>query len=1131
MKRTNVFLITLLIAAALVTGIVLSSCSDMLSPENTRFAEEVFVREEANFSRVELPSATTPIEVCCGFDGGGSTSNVRVVLENNNSFWGSRHDASPSAQPDDFFGPHWINIDLGREYSNISRIEYRPSPEWGAPGGYNESWVGGPNRNNGNGIVTSFEIYLTDEPILRGETPPADRRVAVGWWYALERSNNHFITLGNSTGNSVQRFFATFDSARGRYLQFRMLEGYRNDWRNNLSNIAQVSQLHVFESDRPYQVNMTGLQEAVHKSEFLSHNFPPNYGYINALLTNLHGRAQAFLNDRFGATAEGVQYVQENLNQLIRQAASRIAPDTYNRFAQKILWSDNNGSHISAHGGGLMWDPVTKKWWWYGEDRTSWRNNMTGGGQPGVHAYSSTDMYNWVDEGLALPIFNNTEYDQEDWGASYPVGDPGRNWRTDAHPGGWDGTQNNPSGLFPAATTADPAVSGFIWDVNDWRKALGDWNADGYITPGGEYYANARVNPSQSGFPNPTNASIYIRDPVTNLRGPRSPAEIMEAWNKIKDFIPADNEPLYLWQDSRARPFATSMGLTEAKVRELNSMYSDVPAWRRKQIYRWWNWTTTVERPKVIYNAGQGPYKVGTGTHALTGNPIEPYRDATGTYPYVMSVHIEGGAQGIGYGTARALIAVAKHPAGPFKVLWAYKTHFSENVLTEGEGSNPGKTRDQSLLVDDDGTAYHFGSTVQNLIMCISILDETYTQFIGIPRFAGGTSYDQFIEEGVVNYLGRNFNYVYGNQREAPAPFLHYWQDGMTYEGLVRADGTLGPVAPSQKYYYNSTSTSTGWFPNPLGVYRTSAPGGRILGGNGTAHPDNGHPKPPAGGTQGNIQNRGGTGAGSAPSTTDVNSGSGWTSVYGNNWDNNNGNGNASTFLFGAADDGSNLAKGYDGQTTYVQQLRYPDFVWDIVGFLDDDFVPLDTDVFDTPESYNAELRRLYDTNEFTFPIYGETAQREPRAGRLVWGKYIQMLDSWDNTKNYDARYIWIPLRVIQGSAGGTIATNTAGGARARWMREWRWQDFVYDLGPFANSLTASPAAIKDSRTPKFGANQTSNSMWSSNGLPNATTMRNLQDYYDMLNRAWGSSEDWFMNPGKQNPGQYWEWLNWLLGT
>ena len=58
------------------------------------------------------------------------------------------------------------------------------------------------------------------------------------------------------------------------------------------------------------------------------------------------------------------------------------------------LWPDNNGVHINAHGGGMLYREGV--YYWFGESR--------GRGTRGVSCYSSNDLYNWKDEGLALPV-------------------------------------------------------------------------------------------------------------------------------------------------------------------------------------------------------------------------------------------------------------------------------------------------------------------------------------------------------------------------------------------------------------------------------------------------------------------------------------------------------------------------------------------------------------------------------------------------------------------------------------------------------------------------------------------------------------------------------------------------------
>ncbi|MGD1083475.1 MAG: glycoside hydrolase family 43 protein [Verrucomicrobiota bacterium] len=65
-------------------------------------------------------------------------------------------------------------------------------------------------------------------------------------------------------------------------------------------------------------------------------------------------------------------------------------------FKPGALWPDDHGVHIDAHGGGILIRGGT--YYWFGEHRTSTAGNPAGG----VHAYSSTDLYNWKDEGMVF---------------------------------------------------------------------------------------------------------------------------------------------------------------------------------------------------------------------------------------------------------------------------------------------------------------------------------------------------------------------------------------------------------------------------------------------------------------------------------------------------------------------------------------------------------------------------------------------------------------------------------------------------------------------------------------------------------------------------------------------------------
>lgn len=64
------------------------------------------------------------------------------------------------------------------------------------------------------------------------------------------------------------------------------------------------------------------------------------------------------------------------------------------------LWPDDKGVHINAHGGGLLRDGTT--WYWYGEHKVEGKAGNSA--QVGVGVYSSKDLVNWKNEGIALRV-------------------------------------------------------------------------------------------------------------------------------------------------------------------------------------------------------------------------------------------------------------------------------------------------------------------------------------------------------------------------------------------------------------------------------------------------------------------------------------------------------------------------------------------------------------------------------------------------------------------------------------------------------------------------------------------------------------------------------------------------------
>lgn len=69
-------------------------------------------------------------------------------------------------------------------------------------------------------------------------------------------------------------------------------------------------------------------------------------------------------------------------------------------FRPGSIWPDDNGVHINAHGGGML--QVGKITYWFGEHKIA--GDAGNIAQVGVHCYSSTDLYDWVDEGVVLEV-------------------------------------------------------------------------------------------------------------------------------------------------------------------------------------------------------------------------------------------------------------------------------------------------------------------------------------------------------------------------------------------------------------------------------------------------------------------------------------------------------------------------------------------------------------------------------------------------------------------------------------------------------------------------------------------------------------------------------------------------------
>ena len=73
------------------------------------------------------------------------------------------------------------------------------------------------------------------------------------------------------------------------------------------------------------------------------------------------------------------------------------------------LWFDDKGYHINAHGGGILKDG--DEWYWFGEHKIY--GDFGNRAYVGVHCYSSKNLVDWTDCGIALSVTNEVGHDIE----------------------------------------------------------------------------------------------------------------------------------------------------------------------------------------------------------------------------------------------------------------------------------------------------------------------------------------------------------------------------------------------------------------------------------------------------------------------------------------------------------------------------------------------------------------------------------------------------------------------------------------------------------------------------------------------------------------------------------------------
>ena len=102
---------------------------------------------------------------------------------------------------------------------------------------------------------------------------------------------------------------------------------------------------------------------------------------------------------------KGIQYAKGLIFVIIvAMSLQACGRKSYENFHPGEIWKDTEGTHINAHGGGIL--TYNDTYYWFGEHKVAGgRGNKS---WVGVRVYSSKDLYNWKNEGVALPVKEDT---------------------------------------------------------------------------------------------------------------------------------------------------------------------------------------------------------------------------------------------------------------------------------------------------------------------------------------------------------------------------------------------------------------------------------------------------------------------------------------------------------------------------------------------------------------------------------------------------------------------------------------------------------------------------------------------------------------------------------------------------
>ncbi|GIO15749.1 hypothetical protein J19TS2_53040 [Cohnella xylanilytica] len=305
-------------------------------------------------------------------------------------------------------------------YASLTEQTYGPDPatgkKWGLDTATSATTVRDPSAKTGS--LRYYNGPQTRDKALqyRFELPEGDYDVTLGFKNPWSGRSENFIIEGTNVSGDYA--IGEYDAEKEvTYRKIRVSDGEMTvriqgpssgtltNYNDPLVNYIVVRQYVV--------VQLADLQERIDaaKAEAADPKYTPySVESVNAAAREAEALAASLAESGADIADPAVQErIRAAIAKLEKAVSELVASEPVSSYKPGAVWRDTNGAVIQAHGGGIFHDENTGLYYWYGEDKTN-------GYLParGVRVYSSADLYNWKDEGLALTAIESMDDFEDD---------------------------------------------------------------------------------------------------------------------------------------------------------------------------------------------------------------------------------------------------------------------------------------------------------------------------------------------------------------------------------------------------------------------------------------------------------------------------------------------------------------------------------------------------------------------------------------------------------------------------------------------------------------------------------------------------------------------------------------------